>query len=77
MKILRSIDFVYTLYEDDNGSLVFDLVIPAARDAWATYEKKVVLSTYDKILTKVFPKRADHLARKLIAKEKQRQQNIN
>jgi hypothetical protein len=42
--------------------------------AWANYEKRVVLSACQKILIKMFPEYADHLASKLIAAEKGRQQ---
>lgn len=73
MKTLRSVNFVYTLYEDDNGTYVLDLVIPSATNSWAIYEKRVVLSAYDKILIKLFPERADKLASNLISKEKYRQ----
>jgi hypothetical protein len=77
MKKLRSVDYCYTLYEDDDGSFVLDLVIPSTRNAWATYEKRVVLSAYDKILIRAFPTRVDAIANKLIAEEKKRQKNTD
>lgn len=73
MKVVRSVNFVYTLYEDDCGAFVLDLVIASADSAWANYEKRVVLSTRQKILINVFPDYADRLASKLLAEEKARQ----
>jgi hypothetical protein len=74
MRIVRSVNFSYILYEDDEGSFILDLVIPAAKNAWANYEKRVVLSSYEKILIRAFPERADRLATRLIEEEKRRQQ---
>jgi hypothetical protein len=74
MRIVRSVNFLYTLSEDDEGSFILDLVIPAAKNAWANYEKRVVLSFHEKILIRAFPERADRLATKLIEEEKRWQQ---
>jgi hypothetical protein len=73
LKTLRSVNFLYTLYEDDDGAYVIDLVVPSPVNSWATYEKRVVLNAYDKILLKLFPERADKLASNLISEEKHRQ----
>lgn len=73
MKIIRQVDWTYTLFEDDDGSYIFDLVIPAATGAWANYEKRVVLPSYEKLLIRAFPGRSDYLANILINKEKQEQ----
>jgi hypothetical protein len=65
---------MYTLFEDERGSLILDLIIPSANNAWAIYEKRFVLSAHEKSLIKAVPERADHIANKLIAEEKHRQQ---
>lgn len=73
MRIVRRVNSVYTLYEDDDGSFVLDLVVPTAKNAWANYEKRMVLNSYEKILIKLLPERADRLAGRLIAEEMRRQ----
>lgn len=76
MKIVRSVNFVYTLFEDERGAFILDLIIPSANNAWAIYEKRVVLSAHEKSMIEAVPERADHIANKLIAEEKCRQQAI-
>jgi hypothetical protein len=73
MKLIRRIDFVYTLFEDECGSFVLELIIPSENNAWAIYEKRVVLSPHEKSLIEALPERADHIANKLIDEEKCRQ----
>lgn len=73
MRIVRSVNFVYTLFEDVNGSFILDIVIPSANNAWAVYEKRVVLSAYEKSLIEAVPERADHVASRLIDEEKRTQ----
>lgn len=70
MKIVHQVSWRYTLYEDDDGSYVLELVVPAPNGAWASYEKQVKLSGYEKFLIKTFPGRLDYLARKLLDDEK-------
>jgi hypothetical protein len=77
MKIVRSFNFVYTLFEDESGSFILDLIIPSANNAWAIYEKRVVLSAHEKSLIEAVPERADHIANRLIAEEKRRQQSTD
>lgn len=76
MKIVRSVNFVYTLFEDEQGAFILDLIIPSASNAWAIYEKRVVLSAHEKLLIEAMPNRADQIANKMIAEEKLRQQAI-
>jgi hypothetical protein len=73
MKLIRRIDFVYTIFENKCGSFILDLVISSANNAWAIYEKRVVLSSHEKSLIEAVPERADHIANKLIDEEKRRQ----
>jgi hypothetical protein len=75
MKILRQMDFVYTLYEDDNGALIMDVLVPSTKNAWANYEKRIVLNMYDGNLVRMFPHKADIVAKDFIAKEKSIQQD--
>jgi hypothetical protein len=75
MKILRQINFVYTLYEDDNGELIMDVVVPSAKNAWANCEKRIVLNMYYKNLLRISPDKADHIANIFIEKEKDIQQD--
>jgi hypothetical protein len=70
MKILRQVNFVYTLYEEDNGELIMDVVVPSAKNAWATYEKRIVLNIYYRNLVRTFPHKADLIANDFIEKEK-------
>jgi hypothetical protein len=51
-KIVRRANFLYTLYKDDNGSFVLDLIISSAKNASVNYEKRVVFSAGEKILIK-------------------------
>lgn len=77
MREVRSVNSVYTLYEDDDGSFVLDLVVPAAKSAWVNYEKRVFLNTYEKIMIKMFPERADRVASRLITEEMRRQKRAH
>jgi hypothetical protein len=74
MKILRQVNFVYTLYEEDNGELIMDVVVPSAKDAWASYEKRIVLNIYYRNLVRMFPYKADLIANDFIRQEKNIQQ---
>jgi hypothetical protein len=75
MKILRQVNFVYTLYEEDNGGLIMDVVVPSAENAWASYEKRIVLNIYHRNLVRKFPHKADIIANDFIAQEQYTQQD--
>ncbi|MHA6878502.1 hypothetical protein [Ralstonia pseudosolanacearum] len=60
----------YTLYEDDDGSYVMSVVVPARDAAWAVYEKKFRLRTYEKFFAKFFPSKAQNIANRFLKKER-------
>lgn len=47
-KILKQEDWLYTLYEDEIGQYVLEVVVPASKGAWASYEKTKILSEEEK-----------------------------
>lgn len=70
MKIIRQVDWTYSLYEDENGRYILEIVIPSSKAAWANYDKQFVLPWYEKIFIRLFPKRTDVLADKFLKIEK-------
>jgi hypothetical protein len=77
MKILRQINFVYTLYEDDDGALIMDVIVPSAKNAWANYEKRILLNIYDRNIVGMFPHKADLIAKDFIEKEERTQKDAS
>ena len=39
MKIIQQQNWVFTLYEDEHGQFVLDVLFPAKKGAWASYEE--------------------------------------
>lgn len=70
MKVISQVNWSYTLYEDDDGFYVMSVVVPARDAAWAVYEKEFRLSLCEKLLVKVFPNKAQMLAKRFLQKEK-------
>ena len=48
MKIIQQQNWVFTLYEDEHGQFVLDVLFPAKKGAWASYEVRFFLSNSDK-----------------------------
>lgn len=44
MKVIRQVNWSYTLFEDDAGRYVLEVLMPSLSDAWATYERRVELA---------------------------------
>jgi hypothetical protein len=72
-KVIRQVNFVYTLLEDEAGCYVFELVIPAPEMAAIVTVKKVQASPLQKRLIQKKPQTADDIAEDLIREEKARQ----
>ncbi|MBK8399519.1 MAG: hypothetical protein IPL29_00040 [Propionivibrio sp.] len=67
MKVLKQVDWVYTLYEDENGQYILDVVIPAPKGAWASYEKRVLLTSSEKTRVAANPSVIDLLVQKAMS----------
>ena len=77
MKIIRQENWHYTLFENDDGSYVFDFLLPSPKAACVSYGVKVVLPRYEKLLIKIFPSRVDYLVDILIKKINQVNQEVS
>lgn len=63
MKVIHQVDWQYTLYEDDEGSYILELIVPAPKGVWVSYEKQVKLSHYEKFIINTFPSHLDYLVK--------------
>ncbi|MCG1054350.1 hypothetical protein KQH49_04985 [Mycetohabitans sp. B5] len=70
MKIISQVNWAYTLFEDEDGSYVLSIVVPARDAAWAVYEKEIRLSSYEKYLLKLFPQRVSRLVERFMQEKK-------
>jgi hypothetical protein len=72
-KVIRQVNFAYTLIEDDAGCYIFELVIPSPEMAAVVFIKKVSASPLQKRLIQKKPETADDIAEELVREEKARQ----
>lgn len=72
MKVIRQQNFVYTLFEDERGAYIFDLLMPAPKAASVLYTKQIKASMIQRWLIWIHPKMADVIADRLINEEKER-----
>lgn len=66
-KIIKQEDWLYTLYEDDIGQYVLEVVVPAPTGAWASYEKTKILSEDEKARIIANPRVLDLIVEKIRA----------
>jgi hypothetical protein len=43
MKIVKQVDWEYTLFEDEKLTYILEVLMPAPNGGWATYEKRITL----------------------------------
>ncbi|WP_139232835.1 hypothetical protein [Duganella sp. CF458] len=69
MKIIEQVNSSYTLCEDDDGTYLMTVVVPAAGAAWAVFEKEYRLSIYERFLVRLFPSKIKKLATRILLEE--------
>jgi hypothetical protein len=68
--VIRQVNFVYTLIEDEAGCYIFELLVPSPEMAAVAYTKKVQATPLQKRLIQKKPEAADDIAEDLIREEK-------
>lgn len=48
MKIIKQVDWEYTLFEDEQLTYVLEVLMPAPNGGWATYEKRIALDSRER-----------------------------